>query len=101
MSYQASGSAEMIRSAGFAVCPEGDVAAAVVAGDGEPIMAERLHQSDTVTGHRTLRVRLMIGRRRRLRRFAVAAQVGTDDRVVACEQRCDAMPCRMRPRMPM
>ena len=54
----------------------GAAAAAVVAGDEEALEAELAHDRDLVAGHRPLRVGRVIGRRRRLRALAVAAQVG-------------------------
>ena len=63
--------------------PVRDAAAAVVADDGEALVAERAHQRDQVGGHRALAVLRVIelGRRRgrRLGRIAVAAQVGNDE----------------------
>ena len=50
--------------------------AAVVAGDGEAVEPEAAHHRHLVGGHRPLRVGRMVGRRRRLRGAAVAAQVG-------------------------
>ena len=139
--YQASGSAQITRSAGLSVCPrknqchqraanrasqrssasaigtasitasaltalgmvqrrpERDVGAAVVAGDGEPLVPQRAHQRDAVARHRALGVRLVVGRRRRLGRLAVAAQVRAHDRVRAGQQRRDAVPCRVRARV--
>ena len=79
--------------------PVRDVAAPVMAGDREPVVAQRPHQCDAVARHRALRVRLVVGRGRRLRRFPVAPQVGADHRVAFSQQRRDAMPGDMRARM--
>jgi hypothetical protein len=78
----------------------GDVGAAVVPDDGEPPVAERPHERDAIAGHRALRVRLVVGRGSRASTLAVAAQVGADDGVLGREERRDAVPRRVRPRMP-
>jgi len=44
----------------------GDIAAAVVADDGEPLVPEPAHQRQHVTGHGPLGVRAVVGRRFRL-----------------------------------
>ena len=62
--------------------PVRDAAAAVVADDGEALVAERAHQRRHVGGHRALAVaaRGRPASPRRLGRVAVAAQVGHDER---------------------
>ena len=51
----------------------------------EALVSERAHQRDGVAGHRPLRIRLVIRRRRRLRRLAVATRVRAHDRVALGE----------------
>jgi hypothetical protein len=76
--------------------PQGDVGAAVVPRDREALVAQRAHQGDHVPRHRPLGGLRVIGARRRRGRLAVAAEVGADDRVVAGEQRGDAVPGGVR-----
>jgi hypothetical protein len=78
---------------------ERHVAAAVVAGDGEALVAERAHQLQPVARHRPLRVRLVVGCRRRLRRLPVPAQVGADDGEAGRQQRRHAVPGDVRARV--
>jgi hypothetical protein len=80
---------------------EGDVRAAIMADDGEAIVAERSHQRDAVARHRAFRVRLVIPRRRRLRRLAIAAKVRADDGVAGREERRGAVPGGVRPGVPV
>ena len=61
--------------------PHRDVAAAVVPDHREARVAELVHEGDAVARHRPLRIGLVIVGRQRLRRLAVAAQVGADHRV--------------------
>ncbi len=81
--------------------PERHVTAAVMPRNRKPVMAQRAHQSNAVPGHRPLGVRRVIGSRRRLRRLTVTPQVRADHGMRAGQQRRDAMPGRMRARMPM
>jgi hypothetical protein len=46
---------------------KGNVAAAIVAGDGEAVVAERAHQADAVLSHRSLGVGLLALRHYRFR----------------------------------
>jgi hypothetical protein len=79
--------------------PGGDVAAAVVPDDGEPVVAQP-PQRHHVAGHRPRGVRRVVRGRRRGARAAVAAQVGAHDRVPRVgEQRRHAVPGRLRARM--
>ena len=66
-----------------------------MADDGEPLVAERRINSDDVLRHRAL------GVRRDLRRLAVAAQIGANDRVIGREARGHHVPGRVRARVPM
>ena len=59
--------------------PERDVAAPVVAGQGEPRVTEVVHQPDEVTRHGPLAVGGMVGGGRRADGLPVAAQIGADD----------------------
>ena len=83
--------------------PVRDASAAVVADDGEALVAERAHQRDHVGRHRALAVLRVIElgrrRRRRLGRVAIAAQVGNDEREVGGERARDAVPHRVRLRV--
>jgi hypothetical protein len=72
--------------------PVGDAAAAVVAGDGEPVESDRGHRLDLVEGHRALAVGRVVGRRRRAERVAVAREVGGHHGVAFGEQGRDRMP---------
>ena len=76
-------------------------AAAVVAADAEALEPELPHHRDHVARHRALRVRLVVGRRRRLRALAVAAQVGRDHGVLVREPRRHRVPHRVRLRVPV
>jgi hypothetical protein len=67
---------------------DGDQRAPVVAGQGEPVMAQLVRQRDDVGGHGPLGVDVA----HRLVARAVAAQVGTDDGVVGGEVRGDVPP---------
>ena len=72
--------------------PVGDPPAAVVADDGEALVAERRHQGDDVGSHRALGVHgvlVVVGRRARA---AVAPQVGHDHGVLLGQRRGDAVP---------
>lgn len=69
--------------------PLRDVGTAVVADEREAIVAEQPHQRDAVAGHGALRVRRVIPRRPRLRRLAIAAEVG--------ERRCGRPRAEARP----
>jgi hypothetical protein len=66
-----------------------------VAGDAEAVEAQLAHDLDLVARHRSLRVRLVVGCRRRLRALSVPAQVGGDDGEVLCETRSDEVPHRV------
>ena len=79
--------------------PERDVAAAIVAGDREPLVPERPHQRHAIARHRALRVRLVVGSRGRLRRLAVAAQIRAHDGVPPGQQRRHPVPGDVRARM--
>jgi hypothetical protein len=57
----------------------GDARAAVVAGDGEALEAQRPHRLDLVEGERALRIGRIVGAGRRLGAVAIAAQIGGDD----------------------
>jgi hypothetical protein len=81
--------------------PVGDARAAVVPGHSEPLVPEVPHQPHDVPGHHALRVGGVILGRRRLRRVAVPAQVGADDRERVGEERRDTVPRGVRPRMPV
>jgi hypothetical protein len=71
--------------------PLRDAAAAVMAGDGEALVAEVRHQREDVARHRALGVRRVVGGGRRAARLAVAAQVGADDGVALGQQRRHAV----------
>ena len=73
----------------------GAATAPVVAGDAEALEAGLTHDLDLVARHRSLRVRLVVGCRRRLRALSVPAQVGGDDGEVLCEARSDEVPHRV------
>ena len=76
--------------------PVGDPGAAVVAHDGEALVAERGHQLHQLRRHLPLRVALAPRAARGRPRGAVAAQVGRHDRVIPRQPRRDAMPARVR-----
>ena len=76
-----------------------DAPAAVVADDVEAEEAERLHHFGHVERHRALGVVGVPRHAARLGRIAVAAQVGADHCVVACERRGDLVPHRVRLRI--
>ena len=75
--------------------PVRDARAAIVRHDAEGLVAERMHQLDHVARHCPLRVRRVVGARRRFERTAVAAQVGGYHGVVPREPRCNPVPHRM------
>ena len=77
------------------------VGAAIVTHDGVTLVAEHTHQRGAVARHRAFRVRLVIGRRRRFRRLAIAAQIRAHDRPPVGEQRSNPVPRRVRSRMPV
>ena len=60
---------------------------AVVTGDEEPLEAEVPHHRDLVSRHGALRIRLVVGRRRRFAAVAVTAEIGGDDGEVARQER--------------
>jgi hypothetical protein len=72
--------------------PVRDQAPSVVPADREALVTELGHKHNEVAGHRALGVRLVVRCRRRLRRLAVAAEVGADDREIRREQTRDLMP---------
>ena len=73
----------------------GDPRAAVVAGDGEPLEAERRHRLDLILGQGTLRIIDVIRPSRRLRAVAVAAQIGDHDSELDGEARSQFAPHQM------
>jgi hypothetical protein len=78
----------------------GDVAAAVVAHDGEAVMPQTGRQRDDVGGHGSVAVGPMVGARIRFRRLSIAPQVRAHHRETSrCEHRCDRMPRRVRARV--
>jgi hypothetical protein len=81
--------------------PVRDARPAIVTADGKPLEAELPHQLDLVARHRPLRVRLVVGRRLRLRALAVAPQVGRDDREPFGQTRRDCVPHEVRLRVPV
>ena len=75
--------------------------AAVVADAWKRAKAEALHQPDLIARHRAEGVVRVVGQAGGLRRVAVAAQVGADDRVPPGELRRDARPHRHALRKPV
>ena len=68
----------------------GDPGTAIVADDGEPIVAEVLHQFDEGYGHRPFRQPLVVIEGHVT--IAVSRQVGSDDRTTLGELRGDGVP---------
>ncbi len=79
----------------------GHVGAPVVADDREALVAEAPHQGDAVAGHGPLRVGLVVLGGRGLRRASVASEVRAHHRVLAGEERRDAVPGGVRARVPV
>src|SRR4029078_8963910 len=77
-------------------CLSAYVASAFVTAPREFLEAEFLHQLDLVTRHRALGIRFVVGARLGLAGSAVAAQVGTNNRVVLRESRRDLRPHGVR-----
>ena len=77
----------------------GAAPAAVVPGDEERLEPELAHHRDLVARHRPLRVRRVVGRGRRLRAVAVAAQIGRHHREVARQARRHLVPHHVGLRM--
>ena len=78
-----------------------DAAAPIVADDMEAEIAERRHHFGHVEGHGALRIVGVPRHAARLRRIAVAAQVGAHHGVVARELRRDLVPHGVRLRITM
>src|SRR6478736_1202715 len=78
--YQRSANSALQRASASPIGTMSSTATAVVSHDREAGVAELAHQRDAVARHRPLRIGLVIVGRQRLRRFAVAAQIGADDR---------------------
>ena len=74
---------------------------AVVAHDGDLLVAKVPHEQDHVIGHCPLGGLSVLGRVAGKRRLSVAAQVRVDDEERAGEERRHSVPRRMRTRMAM
>jgi hypothetical protein len=71
----------------------------IVPGDEEAVEAEMIHHRDLIPRHRPLRVRRVIGGRRRLAAVAVAGEVGGDDGELLGEAWGDGVPHHVRLRV--
>lgn len=62
--------------------PQRHQCAPVVPDNGEPLVAQHVHQGGAVVGHGPLGVPGVIGAVRRFGGLAITAQIGADDRMV-------------------
>jgi hypothetical protein len=81
--------------------PVGNAAAAIVSGDREALAAEARHQPHHVVRHRALRIRGVIGCRRRAAAAAIAPEVGAHDEAPPRQDRRDRAPHQVRLRKSM
>ena len=80
---------------------KGDIGAPVMADQRERSVPEDVHQLGDVGRHRGLRCLLTVWMVRGGRRLAIATQIRADDGEGARQERCDSMPRRVCPRMPV